>query len=314
MLKQIILVFFVVSISGTVIAQTPNNTHRYKDIVFNEISVEKNLSYNSEASKADQKSYLFDLYQPKGDDTKNRPLIIWMHGGGFKFGSKTSKGVKVWSEDFAKRGYVCASINYRLSKHNPLFNFDTLMKATFYATQDAKRAVAYFRANASKYGINPDRIILGGNSAGGMISLHAAYTNNQDFGHMAHLPDPEIATVSHPKQPVYAVINYWGAIFNLDWLTNAKTPIISVHGSEDGLVPIRHKAAPLHGSLDIYDRAQKLRIPNTVNVYQGYSHELQKHFNPIFEGAYAKRRWLEAAQFTADYLYGMMNPSLRKGK
>lgn len=304
MLKQQILLFCGMLALNTAIAQS--SSQRYKDLVFKEVSIEKDLSYNSSASRATKKSYLFDLYQPKGDALKKRPLIIWMHGGGFKFGSKTSKGVKVWSQNFAQRGYVCVSINYRLSKHNPLFNFDTLMKATFYATQDAKRAIGYFRANADKYGIDPDRIILGGNSAGGMTALHAAYTNNQDFGRMAHLSDPEIREVGLPKPPIYAVINYWGAIFNLDWLSNAKIPIISVHGSEDGLVPITHKDAPLHGSLDIHQKADLLHIPNTLNVYEGYSHELQKHFNPIFEGPYAKARWLEAAQFTADYLHGMM--------
>jgi len=305
MLKQLILFFCTALILRNAVAQIAP-THRYKDLIFKDVSIEKDLSYNSATTKATQKSYLFDLYQPKGDDLKERPLIIWMHGGGFKFGSKTSKGVTVWSRDFAQRGYVCVSINYRLSKHNPLFNFDTLMKATFYATQDAKRAVAYFRANADKYGIDPDKIILGGNSAGGMISLHAAYTNNQDFGRMAHLSDPEITELGIPKQPIYAVINYWGAIFNLDWLSNSKTPIISVHGSRDGLVPITHKDAPLHGSLDIYNRAQQLHIPNTLNIYEDYSHELQRHFNPLFEGPYAKENWLEAAQFTADYLYRMM--------
>ncbi|GAB3932427.1 alpha/beta hydrolase [Mucilaginibacter myungsuensis] len=309
MLKQLFLIFFAISIAHTATAQV---THRYKDHIFNDISVTKDLTYFVGAPKADKKSYLFDLYTPNVDTAKKRPLMIWMHGGGFKFGSKTSKGVKVWADDFAKRGYVCVSINYRLSKHNPLFNFDTLMKATFYATQDAKRAIAYFRNNAAKYGIDPDKIVLGGNSAGGMMALHAAYTKNNELGRMAHLSDQEIQRVGMPNQPIFAVINYWGAIFNLDWLSNAKTPIIAVHGSEDGLVPIRHKDAPLHGSLDIYDRAEKLKIPNTLKVYEGYSHELQKSFNPLFEGPHAKKRWLESAQFTADYLYSMMYPAKAK--
>jgi acetyl esterase/lipase len=67
---------------------------RYKDIVFSDISIEEDLSYNPGAAKDAKKAYLFDLYQPKSDDAKGRPLIIWMHGGGFKYGSKTAKGVK----------------------------------------------------------------------------------------------------------------------------------------------------------------------------------------------------------------------------
>jgi acetyl esterase/lipase len=306
MYKQQLLLTCAMFLACTGMAQIPN-ARRYKDVIFKDIPVVKDQSYNPNAAKNEQLSYLFDLYQPKGDDnTPARPLIIWMHGGGFKFGSKTSKGVKVWSKSFAQRGYVCASINYRLGKTSVLLHFDALLKAAFYATQDAKLAVAYFRANAARYNIDPNKIILGGNSAGGFIALEAPYSQNLAFGRMADLPDAEINASGAPDVPVYAVINYWGGIFNLDWLKNGKTPIISVHGDQDGLVPITHKSAPLYGSLDIHNKADELHIPNTLKIYSGYSHELQKHFNPIFEGPHAEARWLEAAQFTADYLYGMM--------
>lgn len=307
MLKQTLFFICSVFILQAALAQNVSG-YRYKDIIFKDITIDKNQTYYPAAPKAEEKSYQFDLYQATGDMEKNRPLIIWMHGGGFKFGSKTAKGVKTWSKTFAQRGYVCVSINYRLSKHNPLFHFDELLKSSFYAVQDAKRAVAYFRANAVKYGINPDRIILGGNSAGGFMALDAVYSKNEDFGLMANIPEKDIKASGMPIQPVYAIINYWGGIYNLEWLKNSQTPIISVHGSKDGLVPITHKSAPLHGSLDIKSKADELHIPNTLKIYEGYSHELQKHFNPLYEGASAKKRWLEAAQFTADYLYGMMQP------
>lgn len=279
---------------------------RYKDLLFQNITIDKDQTYYPDASTNEKKSYLFDLYQPAADRETARPLIIWMHGGAFKYGSKTAKGVKTWSKAFAQRGYVCASINYRLSKKQPLLHFEELLKSSFYAVQDAKRAIAYFRKNAALYHINPDRIILGGNSAGGFMALDAVYSKNEDFGHMANVPDADIKNEGMPYQPVYAIINYWGGIYNLEWLKNSKTPIISVHGSRDGLVPITHKDAPLNGSLDIKNKANELQIPNTLKIYEGYSHELQKHFNPFYEGASAKKRWLEAAQFTADYLYEMM--------
>jgi poly(3-hydroxybutyrate) depolymerase len=286
-------------------AQSPGNK-RYKDVVFINVTIDKDKTYNPDAPKDLKKAYLFDLYQPQDDDATARPLIIWMHGGGFKFGSKISKGVRVWSRNFAQRGFVCASINYRLAKENALLHFDALLRGSFYATQDAKRAVAYFRRNAAKYHINPNKIILGGNSAGGFMALEAAYSNNEVFGRMAKLPDDEIKRSGLPHEPILAVINYWGGIYNLDWLKNERTPIISVHGSKDGLVPITHKNAPLYGSLDIHHKADELHIPNTLKIYDGYSHELQKHFNPFFEGPYAEARWLDAAQFTADYLYKLV--------
>ena len=95
---------------------------RYKDMIFPEYVTEKNLSYS------EGRQGLFDLYRPKDDSAARRPLMIWMHGGGFKFGSKDAKGTRLWCETFARRGYVCAAIDYRLGKKNLRFTFTDLVK------------------------------------------------------------------------------------------------------------------------------------------------------------------------------------------
>ncbi|MGZ3778645.1 MAG: alpha/beta hydrolase, partial [Mucilaginibacter sp.] len=170
MFKQLILFLIAFLVICNTKAQNAPN-HRYKDLIFSDVIINKDISYKANAANNDKKAYMFDLYQAKGDTAKNRPLIIWMHGGGFKFGTKDAKGIKLWSSTFAQRGYVCAAINYRLSKKDPLFNFDELLKASYYAVQDAKSAVLYFKEHYKEYGINPDKIILAGNSAGGIIAL-----------------------------------------------------------------------------------------------------------------------------------------------
>jgi len=287
-----------------IIAQAQTK-HRYKDIIYQGVSIDKDQSYNPAASQEDKKSYLFDLYRPTGDDAKHRPLIIWMHGGGFKFGSKSAGGVELWSKTFAQRGYVCANINYRLSKKNPLFHFDELMKSSYYAVQDVKLAIEYFKKNAVRYGIDPNKIILAGNSAGGIIALQAAYSSNEELAKMAGISaDSAAVNFPHERVKVAAVINFWGAIYNLDWLKNVKVPIVTCLGSNDGLVSPTHKKAPLYGGEDIHAKADELHIPNELKVFEGYSHELQKHFDPFFEGGKGtKERWLEAGQFSADFLY-----------
>jgi acetyl esterase/lipase len=287
------------------IAVQAQKQHRYKDLIFAETTVDIDQSYNPNATKDEKKAYLFDLYQPKGDDARHRPLIIWMHGGGFKFGSKDAKGVTLWSKTFAQRGYVCANINYRLSKKNPLFHFDELLKSSYYAVQDVKIAVEYFKHNAAKYGIDPDKIILAGNSAGGMIAMQAAYSSNAELAQLAQLSN-DTAAISKPQErvKVAAVINFWGAIYNLDWLKNVRVPIVSALGSNDGILPPTHKSAPLYGGKDIHAKADSLGIPNELKVFEGYSHELQKHFDPLFPVAKGtETRWLEAGQFSADFLY-----------
>src|SRR5580704_2256263 len=86
---------------------------RYRDDVFPAISVQKDLSYATDTTSGKRRSHLFDWYDPKHDSARMRPLIIWMHGGGFKFGSKDMEATRLWSAGFARRGYVCAAINYR---------------------------------------------------------------------------------------------------------------------------------------------------------------------------------------------------------
>lgn len=277
---------------------------KYKDFVFETVSRTKDLSYGNPDSTKKDKSHLFDLYQPAGDSSARRPMIIWMHGGGFKFGSKNAAGIKLWSETFAKRGYVCAAINYSLSKHNPLFNFQELLKSTYYAVQDARSAVDYFRKNYKLYNIDPDKIILAGNSSGGMIALQAAYSNNNQLAKLAGLSAATSGAETTTIPKVTAVINYWGGIFDLNWLKNGHVPIVSVHGSKDGLVPLTHKDAPLYGSLAIHEKADELKIRNDLKIFEGYAHELHKHFNPILpESNKIKERWLQAGQYTADFLY-----------
>jgi predicted esterase len=283
-------------------AQSPK---LYKDIQFTDVTIDKDLSYVPNPAKENKKAYLFDLYQAKENKALARPLVIWMHGGGFKYGTKDAKGIQLWSKTFAQRGYVCAAINYRLSKKMPLFHFDVLKEACYDAVQDAKTAVEYFKLHHEEYNIDPDKIILAGNSAGGMIALQAAYSSNAELSKFAEIKD-----VTSNNQSIYkvaGVINFWGAIFDLNWLKNAHVPIVSALGSNDSLVPPTHKSAPLYGGEDIHAKADSLHIPNKLKVFDGYSHELQKHFNPLFSGGKGtQKRWLEAGQFAADFLYSSL--------
>jgi len=275
---------------------------KYKDIVFAGVSKTKDLSYFPNDSAGKKKSHSFDLYQPTGDQSAGRPLIIWMHGGGFKFGSKEAKGIELWSKTFAQRGYVCAAINYTLSKKFPVFNFDELKRSAYYAVLDAKRAVAYFKEHAKEYNIDPDKIILAGNSAGGMIALDAAYSSNYELAKFAGITDANSDNKELLK--VAGVINLWGGIFDLNWLKNAKVPIVNIYGSKDSVVPPTHKDTSLYGGAEIHAEANKLGIQTSVKVFEGYSHELQRHFNPIFQGGKdTEQRWLEAGQFAADFMY-----------
>jgi predicted esterase len=291
--------FIILSVNGQNM-----QSKRYKDIVFPGVTVGKNFSYN-ENTIADIKknTHNFDLYQPANDSAANRPLIIWMHGGGFKFGSKDAREIEIWGNVFAQRGYVFAAINYQLSKENTLTNFDKLVQGCYTAVQDAKTAVSYFKKKYEKYGIDTNMIILAGNSAGGIIALQAVYSNNIELEKLANKSNSNLPPQNYNPQNIAAVINFWGAIFDINWLKNTNVPIVSVHGKYDRIVPIDHIKTPMYGSLSIHVKADSLGIPNRLKIYSGFAHELQRHFNPFFSGSGTRKRWIEAGEFAANFLY-----------
>lgn len=127
-----------------------------------------------------------DLFLPK--EGTNLPLIINIHGGAFKAGSK-EQGVPL---DYLRQGYAVASINYRLSQH-----------AKFPAQiEDCKAAVRWLRAHAAEHRIDPNRFAAWGASAGGHLAAMLGATGDvKDFDVGANLDQ-----ASH----VQAVVDYFG--------------------------------------------------------------------------------------------------------
>lgn len=280
---------------------------RYRDAVFTEVKVDKNITYQQYVpAGVKEKYYRFDFYQPAADTAagQTRPLIIWLHGGGFKFGSKNNSEVQIWCNSFARHGFVCAALNYRLSKKNTLFKFKALVSGTADAVEDVRNAIVFFKQHAKEYRIDTSRIILGGNSAGAITALQAAYSTPAELSLLA-----EDSTINKPAihtGKIAAVINFWGALFDINWLNKASIPIVSVHGSNDHTVPANTKGTSFFGSIAIHKQADKLHIPNSIKIYEGYAHELAKHFNPFFTTKAAKKRRLEAGEFAAAFLYNTL--------
>lgn len=119
-------------------------------------------------------AWRLDLAMPTERAMELRPAIVIIHGGGWIEGDKSS--FSTWKNrppgntfDFAKLGFVAATINYRMSKEAPYPA----------ALHDSKTAIRWLRANAEKYQIDPDCIGVWGNSAGGHLALLLAMTNDE---------------------------------------------------------------------------------------------------------------------------------------
>lgn len=117
---------------------------------------------------------LLDVWTPPASGGP-RPLVILVHGGGFQGGTRDQ-----WDQgarDFAVRGYVVASISYRLRPTS-----EPLLAKAADAIDDGMESVRWLRANAATYGIDPNRIAMMGTSAGGVVALGVALFDDPSPG------------------------------------------------------------------------------------------------------------------------------------
>ena len=141
----------------------PTPAGRYLEEVFGEVAVTRDLEYGAAPDEdGATESLRLDLFQPVGDPQVLRPAIVWVHGGSFRGGNRGLEEGNATS--FARRGYVTVSISYRLRSGN-------IGQAIADAQHDAQAAVRWLRSHAGEYGIDPDRIAIGGTSAGAITAL-----------------------------------------------------------------------------------------------------------------------------------------------
>jgi acetyl esterase/lipase len=127
-----------------------------------DVEERKDIEYGRVGERALQA----DLYLPKPLD-KRVPGLIFIHGGGWKGGKRAD--YRVYTIDFAKRGYVVATITYRLAQ-----------EAKFPAAlEDVKCAVRWMRSHADELHVDPQRIAVLGGSAGGHLALMVGYTSDK---------------------------------------------------------------------------------------------------------------------------------------
>ncbi len=112
------------------------------------------------------KALKLDLYAPAAKNGRMYPGVILIHGGGWADGNRQS--FRAMAQQLAKRGFVAATIDYRLSGEAQFPS----------AVEDCKAAVRWMRANAKKYRIDPTRIGAVGGSAGGHLASMVALTSD----------------------------------------------------------------------------------------------------------------------------------------
>lgn len=231
-----------------------------------------------------------DLYLPSPLSSGNKPLplIIWIHGGAFRMGSKDNTTFDLVPFEYLTQGYAIASINYRLSQH-----------AKFPAQiEDCKAAVRWLRAHADHYQLDATRFAAWGPSAGGYLSAMLGTTGwarqfevgvhldqssqvqcvvdhfgPSDFLQMdaQRLPDGMIHDdVNSPESELIggAIQDHPAAVKRanpITYVTPQAPPFLVVHGDADPLVPYGQ-------SVLLVNALQHAKVAVTFYTVQGGGH------------------------------------------
>lgn len=246
----------------------------------------------------DGKSLDLDVYFPMNDNQTNRPLIFYVHGGGFSGGKRNDPGIQIFCKKLAKHGYVVSSITYRLTRQGTATEFGCDCPAvdklnTFNkAVEDLQDATFFMIKNREKMGIDPQRIILSGSSAGAETVLNTAYQPPYCYG-------LDSGPVSYA-----GVISMAGAIPDTSRIfKESAVPSLLFHGTCDNLVP--YATAPhrhctkeqagylvIHGGYTIAEKLKKLGTPYWLYTYCNAAHEIAgkpmtANFNEIIDFCYS---------------------------
>jgi alpha/beta superfamily hydrolase len=166
----------------------PSRAQRYLQPVINQVQTVNGIVYGQAITNTGTSQTLaMDFYVPVESNAAPRPVMVFFHGGSFVGGTRNDPVMTRLCQEFARRGYVTATASYRLgvsiSITNPLDA--EFAKAAIRATQDAKAVVRFLRRTVAEgvtgqsglnpFGMDTNRIFIGGYSAGAITALHAAY-------------------------------------------------------------------------------------------------------------------------------------------
>ena len=255
--------------------QVPEGTRVERDIVY---------------ARVGSRKLLLDLYVPPKRSAP-LPVIVWIHGGGWRGGSKGSGGRAL---PMLQRGYAVVDVGYRLSG-----------EAIFPAqVEDCKAAVRWVRANADKYGLDPKRVGAWGSSAGGhLVAFLGTSGDVKEFDTEAnrqyssrvqavcdwfgptdllqmdeHMIEGSRLVHNAPKSPESLLVGgpiqeepYRTLVRKVNPMTYVSKddpPFLIMHGDKDMLVP-------LHQSELLYDALKKVGVEARLLTVKGAGHGLR---------------------------------------
>ncbi|MBC8373074.1 MAG: alpha/beta hydrolase [Phycisphaerae bacterium] len=237
-----------------------------------------------------ERKMLLDVYRPKSD--KPLPLVIWIHGGAWDWGSKDRSNPIV---EMVGRGYAVSGINYTKSR-------EEIFPAVI---NDCRAAVSFLRFNAKRFNLDPDRFGAAGESAGGhLTALLATVGDTKEF--MKHPITKKASSALQAASPwsgptdflklndfkcsqnyankrsapsrllgasIKAVPEKCRQANPITYISTGDPPCFIVHGDKDFVVPL-NQSELLHAAL------KKAGVPSTLHIPKGGNHGFSKGETP----------------------------------
>jgi acetyl esterase/lipase len=233
------------------------------------------------------RSEKLDFYLPEDGGKSRRPAVLIVHGGGWHGGDKAAAREQNIGNTLAGAGYVCASINYRLSvKSDALAT--RLRDVWPHNLHDCKRAVQFLRTHAEEYRIDSSHIGAIGGSAGGHLVAMLAFTDDSDGLEPAG-PYKALSSRVQAVVPMYGVHDVVrralarGSVLSefdaelcrqaspVTYITADDPPALILHGTADSIVSVKQSTL-------LHARLKSSYVPAGLIVLEGAPHSF--HLQP----------------------------------
>ncbi len=263
-------------------------SQRYVDVLFPNVQVDHDLVYGENFTvmtgiPPSLEDLKMDVYTPQGDTAENRFLLLMAHSGSWfpkgvntlPYGTKSDSSMIALCTEFAKRGWVVASIDYRLG-WNPTpdilggsqeIRARSIIQAVYRTMQDMKTAIRYFRkdeAGTNTYKIDPTKIVAAGTGSGAYAAVACGSldkrselnlfkllsTNGEPYVSIDTLGDfdgfggdPNWNKENHLgySSDFRLVLNLEGAVGDSSWIEAGEPPVVNMAGVDNPLIPYRTK-------------------------------------------------------------------------
>jgi len=288
-LSLILCSFFVITVQG----------QRFKTDIFTSMDSNVNIRYGEAKNiKNEMETLMLDVFMPSADTMKKRPLIVFIHGGGFQNGNRKVSITQRTVRQFVPKGYVVSCISYRLGIEDPKSNKD-YAEAMYRAQQDARTAIRFLKANATRWNIDTAQVFVCGTSAGAMTSLALAYMDEQEVPKEVNInkwgPLEGNNENNAYSSKVKAVMNLWGSMIDYRWINQGDVPLYNTAGTEDKTVPYDSSFSYhnfKYGPYILYQHCLATGIPTSWRAFYGVGHTLDSK-KPMLDSCFSEMSdWL----------------------